>query len=235
MSKEPPSLYEPRQAESLGLRHPVLLLSASVPVPGRDPRYLPARRTEIRTAVVQLARFAFARDVQLVFGGHPAISPIVLGTTRTVEPSSEPRVFVFQSDYFRDVIPDDTEKLADWTHGRLLWTRSAGPRQAPHGPSRPVAREQSLGIMREAMLGVPGLVGAVFIGGMEGVEDESRLWRRQHPDLPRYALPSTGGAARCLFTTEPRAFGGTLADPSVLDTRVFPRALAEIFADLGMP
>lgn len=242
MSQDPPPLYELAQASTLGVRTPALLLSAGVPRARTDAhttqqqqqgsRYLPARRTEIRTAVVQLARFAFVRDVQLVFGGHPAISPLVLQATRAVASSDEPRVFVFQSAYFHQVIPDDTERLAHWSHARLLWTRSDGPPQEPDHPGDPAARTRSLQIMREAMLDLPGLVGAVFIGGMDGVEDEARLWQQRWPQRPCYALPETGGAARRLFDSDPSGFAGTLPDPAVLDTRVFPRALAELFADL---
>lgn len=243
MTDEPLELYEPSQATVLGFRRPALFLSAGVPferTSGTDAqiqanaRYLPPRRTEIRTAVVQLARFAFARDVQLVFGGHPAISPLVLRTTRAVPPSGEPRVFVFQSAYFQHVLPRDTMELANWCNGRLLWTRSAGLPQAPDTSGDPAVREPSLALMREAMVTVPGLVGAVFIGGMDGVEAEADLFRGRQPHLPCYALPGTGSAARRLFEANPRAFAGTLATPDVLDTTVFTRALAWVFEDLAM-
>lgn len=244
MNDQALELYEPSRAAALGFRKPALFLSAGVPFERthgtpeqmRDNRlYLPPQRTEIRTAVVQLARFAFTRDVQLVFGGHPAVSPLVLETTRAVPPSREPRVFVFQSAYFEHVLPIATMKLANWSHGRLLWTRSDGPPQAPGAPGDPGAREASLRLMRESMVTVPGLVGAVFIGGMDGIEAEADLFRGFQPHLPRYALPGTGSAAKRLFRANPPAFSGRLPNPDVLDTNVFSRALGHVFEDLGMP
>lgn len=244
MTDEALEFYEPSRAAALGFRKPALFLAASVPyqrthgTPEQlhaNARYLPPLRTEIRTAVVQLARFAFVRDVQLVFGGHPAISPLVLETTRAVPPSAEPRVFVFQSAYFENVLPLATMKLANWSNGRRLWTRSAGPSQVPGTAGDPVVRGASLAIMREAMVTVPGLVGAVFIGGMDGVEAEADLFRARQPHLPCYALPGTGSAARRLFERDPRACSGMLPAPEVLDTTVFSRAVGCVFEDMGMP
>ena len=53
--------------------------------------------------------------------------------------------------------------------------------------------------MRALMLKTPGLCGAVFIGGMDGTEDEADLFESMHSRLPRYAIASTGSAALFLF------------------------------------
>ena len=49
------------------------------------------------------------------------------------------------------------------------------------------------------MLKTPGLCGAVFIGGMDGTEEEADLFEVTHGNLPRYAIASTGSAALFLF------------------------------------
>lgn len=236
-------IYEPERAVTFGFRRPVIFLSASVPFErskgsaaqlSANNRYLPPLRTEIRTAVVQLARFAFARDVQLVFGGHPAISPLVLQATYVALPSSVPRVFIFQSEYFHYLIPQSTRELAKWAQGRMLWTRSYGGPPSSDDEIEPDEVERSLMIMRKAMIGVPGLVGAVLIGGMDGVEEEAALWKQRHPNLPLYSLPGTGGAARIRFDMDPAGHTGGI-DPKQLDTCLFPRVIRLVFEDMGLP
>lgn len=61
------------------LRGRRVFLSASVPVPERAARYrrVADAHLEIEEAVVSLARAVFTEGGTLVFGGHPAISPLV--------------------------------------------------------------------------------------------------------------------------------------------------------------
>ena len=53
--------------------------------------------------------------------------------------------------------------------------------------------------MREAMIRSQDFAAAIFIGGMEGVEEEYRMFRRIHPDKPVYPIASTGAAALALY------------------------------------
>jgi hypothetical protein len=53
--------------------------------------------------------------------------------------------------------------------------------------------------MRQSMIGSADFAAGVFIGGMEGVEEEYYLFREQHPDKPVFPIASTGAAARILF------------------------------------
>lgn len=227
-------------------RAPALFLSASIPYArttgtpeqlAANAQYLPPLRSEIREAVVQLARFAFSREVQLILGGHPAITPLVLRATRAVPVSDVPRVIVFQSAHFQNVIPQTTVELCNWDSGLLIWTQSDGPPLKPGAPPDPQRQKASLQIMREAMVSVSKLVGAVLVGGMDGVEDEAKLFqdKQGHKRLPRYALPNTGGAAKLLFDRDSRAFAGTLADPKTLDEPVASVAVRAVFEDLGLP
>ena len=59
-------------------------------------------------------------------------------------------------------------------------------------------RQASLQRMRESMLADPFHVG-LFIGGMEGVEDEYALFLHLQPGIPAFPIASTGAAAAMLF------------------------------------
>jgi hypothetical protein len=59
-------------------------------------------------------------------------------------------------------------------------------------------RDASLLRMRREMLSRKDLDAAVFIGGMEGVEDEYRLFRECHPNAKVLPVPAPGGAALLL-------------------------------------
>jgi hypothetical protein len=207
---------------------PALFLSASVPylretrkdLPNaerererqRNQHYLQtAEPARIRSAVVALTQAALLRGMRLVFGAHPAISPMVLSVARDARATAR-SILVFQSAFFEDQLPNATLELADWTAGALIMTakRSAAP------PLN--ARQQSLSLMRKLMVSVPGLRGAVFIGGMEGVEEEANIFRQTNPRLPLYAVASTGSAAADLFEHATREVAGTLKDPTLLKT-----------------
>lgn len=207
-SRYPERLLKITQAADLAVlpARPAVLLSASVPYErphaelsdpaevrrrkARDRRYAASAYPErIRLAVVELALGVLRRGGRLVFGGHPAISPMVLHAARDLAAAPD-SVLVFQSALFEPFIPDSTHDLADWQAGRMVLT-----------PVRPAdasgtERANSLRLMRGLMAQVPGLRGAVFIGGMDGLVEESALFHQHQPSLPRYALASTGGAAR---------------------------------------
>jgi len=162
-----------------------VFLSASIPVPQRDPRYhSTADIAAIREAVVALATVVLPNG-PLLFGGHPAISPLILLIAQQF--STADRVIIYQSDFFRNVVPK--ESLA---FPAITWT-----------PLVPGDLPASLARMRQTMLTDHRIRAGVFIGGMEGVEDEYEIFRRIHPNLPAYAIASTGAAARVVFDRHP--------------------------------
>lgn len=156
-------------------------LSASIPDPRREPLYYEtADVTAIREAVTAVTTVALKRG-ELVFGGHPAISPLVLIIASMLDATDKVRIF--QSEYFRDVIPPESAAFRG-----LVWTpRVGGDRQA------------SLLEMRRSMIAADGFAAAFFIGGMEGVEEEFALFRERWPDVPAFPIASTGAAARRLL------------------------------------
>ena len=164
----------------IGLR---VFLSASVPLPSRDPVYFgTADVIAIRDAVRALTMVVVEQQIQLVFGGHPAISPMIrLQIAQTGTPVGD-RVVMFQSRYFEREFPQDNAafervELVDAVQNN---------------------RQASLQRMREAMLTEPFRLG-IFIGGMEGIEEEYDMFRRLHPSIPAFPIASTGAAAAMLF------------------------------------
>jgi len=244
MSRPPIRGYTPKDVAQIAFGDRCVLVCASIPEAGSgdDPgeretraRYLPAKRSHIREGVVQLARYAFQRNVQLIMGGHPAITPILLSVANSMPDSQALRVIIFQSEYFEKIIPPTTVQLANWNGGQLVWTPSAGPPRDPLRPEVRKHREDSLLQMREAMIRIPNLIGAVFIGGMQGVEQEADLLRNLAPKTPRYALANTGGAAQILFNNDPALFSGGLASQDVLEKATPAASVRAVFEDLGLP
>jgi hypothetical protein len=225
-----------------------VLLSVSVPyqrqapLDSRNQYYLDtAEPVRIRSAVVALTRTMLLRNVRLVFGAHPSISPIVLDTAREVSlfrdregegwirsrrfDSRHPlgaRVLIFQSAYFERDLPQSTLQLASWDAGALVLTPAMSTKEA------------SLQLMREMMISIPGLCAAIFIGGMEGVEEEARLFREHTRERPMYAIASTGSAARKLWIEAPERYSGRLESPHILlENSSYTVLASDILSDLG--
>lgn len=232
-----------------------ILLSASVPANRDLAQYEPADRDRvagvnqlyasfarperIRAAVVAITRVALQRGARLVFGAHPTISPMVLQVAEDMDAMPE-SILVFQSDAYRREIPGSTLEFANWSRGRLILTHAQPePAFAPTPSVPPLKRlnpyPNSLAFMRELMMSVPGLVGAVFVGGMLGVEDEADLFARKHPRLRRYALGSTGSAAQRLVQEHPAHFHGTLADSLGFQKTLSYTVAASMVLDELMP
>jgi hypothetical protein len=153
-----------------------VFLSASVPDPKRHRRYWEsADLIAIRDAVSALAEVVLPRQA-LVFGGHPAITPMI----RLIAKACDARhhVVLYQSKFFAQVYPPDNQEFTD-----IVETEVKGD------------RESSLAYMRERMLTDTPFAAAFFIGGMEGVEVEFKALGQFQPEVPRFAVVSTGGAA----------------------------------------
>ena len=239
-------IYDPASCADL-FPERSLFLSASVPcrrAPERmqtpaeaatNRRYVErSQPLRIRESLSHLCRFAFRRGLGLVFGGHPAISPLLLEASSRFSTGPEPqrKVTIFQSLFYLDKTPAATLALGKWENGQLFWTRPM-PASAPDEAT-------SLTEMRIAMTSAPGLIAAVFIGGMEGLLEEASLFDRYNRGAPMFALGSTGSAAAQLFedgvgSLEPIRFRGRhLNDPEVLSSvEAYSVVFQRIFADLG--
>lgn len=191
------------------LRGRLVFLSASFPSYERDRRYYEtADADELTQAIVSLARATFAADGRLLFGGHPSISPLVMMIAEEYLPTelSERRalvesrgfpVVIYQSAAFRPWLSEATWRMHSLTLGEIIFTPLAA-NETLLGVTTPdpIRFPQSLELMRREMIARPDLAGAVYIGGMEGIETEDRLFEQAHPDLPTYFVGAPGGAAR---------------------------------------
>ena len=167
-------------------------LSASVPVQGRGTYFETADPFLIQFAVRELLS-ATIRDHVVVWGGHPAITPMVWAVCEDLGIQYARSVILYQSAFFADVFPEENARFGNVE----LISSVDGDRDA------------SLLRMRTAMLARPSLKAAVFVGGMEGVEAEFRMFRQHHQDAGVVAVGAPGGAARDL------ALSLNAFDPSV--------------------
>ena len=160
-----------------------VFLSASVPLPDRDPKYLAtADVVAIRDSIKALVTAVVPKG-HLTFGGHPAITPLIAQLLRGLGDSSRQRVTLYQSEYFTREFPIENDEFI-----RYVIT-----------PSVRNSREESLSEMRTRMLNDAAFGAGVFIGGMEGVEDEFNAFRKAHPRIPVWPIASTGAAAFNIF------------------------------------
>lgn len=154
-----------------------IFLSASVPV--RAPYDADARPQEIQAAINALAQVALGRK-KLVWGGHPAITPLLWAVAQAIGVKYAVAVELFQSRLFEEDFPAENKHFANVTYV-----------DAVEGD-----KTKSLAAMREAMLTSASFDAAVFIGGMEGVNAEYEMFIAKWPNAPCIPIALTGGASR---------------------------------------
>jgi SLOG cluster3 family len=155
-----------------------IFLSASVPVVGRGDYYKTADPFLIQFAVRELIMSSI-RDWKIVWGGHPAITPMIATICQDMKVDYVQAVTLYQSKFFATEFPPENNSF----NNIVLVDEVVSDRQ------------QSLHKMRKAMLSRPDLEAAVFIGGMEGVEIEYEMFTRYHPRARVIPVAATGGAA----------------------------------------
>jgi hypothetical protein len=161
----------------------MIFLSASIPDPKRHAKYFgTADIVAIRDAVRALATVVIPHT-QLIWGGHPAITPLIRYVMRTMKADVSEHVTLHQSEFFTSVFPEENQYFE-----KLIISEA-----------RPT-REESLLVMRQKMLSQEyAFKAGIFIGGMEGVEEEYQLFKELHPTAQLLPVASTGAAARIIF------------------------------------
>lgn len=178
-----------------------IFLSAGIPDLKKEENrryYDSADLTAIRDAVLALVYVCMKLNIRIVWGGHPAITPIVYEAIRNFEEKEQEslqsltddqlkayiqnHVHLFQSKWYEKYFPKDNNRFENVTLIEKNDTES-----------------DSLKIMRETMLKSDNISAAIYIGGMKGIIDEDEEFHKLYPDKPTYPIASTGGASLCLY------------------------------------
>ncbi|MFA1238181.1 hypothetical protein ACCC84_07595 [Serratia odorifera] len=156
-----------------------IFLSASIPVAGRKPFDEDCEPQMIQSAVIALTTVALGRRT-IVWGGHPAITPMLWAAAEDLGVHYATAVKLFQTKFFEDDFPEDNKRFANVTFVEAVEN----------------CRVKSLQAMRETMLTSESFDAAVFIGGMDGIDDEYEMFHQMHPHVRCIPIAVTGGATR---------------------------------------
>jgi hypothetical protein len=155
-----------------------IFLSAGVPDPKRGPQYAATADTVAITAAVSaLVHVTLGRRL-LVWGGQPAITPMIWVVAHDIGVDYGRWVRLYQSRHFKDEFPQDNERFQNVTYTDDVERD----------------REKSLLAMRKRMFSEHAFQAAVFIGGMGGIVQEFELFRQLQPNAAVVPVLSTGGA-----------------------------------------
>jgi hypothetical protein len=159
-----------------------IFLSASIPFKERHEKYYnTADIIAIRDAVVALTSIVLPQ-YRLIWGGHPSITPIIYYVLEKLEINIQEHVKIYQSKFYEKIFPIENKSFED-----IEITEDLGDL-----PS-------SLELMRNKMIGDNKYEAAVFIGGMDGVEVEFKMFKKIHPLAIVLPIASTGGASKIIY------------------------------------
>ena len=160
-----------------------IFLSASIPLPERDEKYIgTADIIAIRDAVIALTTVVLPHH-KLIWGGHPSITPLIYYVMERLNLNIQEHVTLYQSRFFEKYFPEDNNKFEN-----VILTDNINDDKA-----------QSLLYMRNKMLDESEFSAGIFIGGMEGVEEEYDMFIEKHPKALALPIASTGAAAKKIY------------------------------------
>jgi hypothetical protein len=162
-------------------QHRAIFLSAGVPDPAAR-HFVGEGDAAAISALVSALLFVALGRRPIVWGGHPAITPMIWAYAEALDIDYGKWVTLYQSEFFKDDFPEENARF-----GNVIVTK------AIQGD-----REQSLEVMRRRMLSESSFEAAVFAGGMSGTFDEYRLVTELAVDAAILPIVSTGGAAAAL-------------------------------------
>lgn len=166
-----------------------VFLSASIPYPDRDKKfYDTADIVSIRDAVRALATVVIPK-AQLVWGGHPSITPLIRFVMDRMNIDLKKHITLYQSLFFEEYFPPD-----NFAFENIVLTE------------RRNNRDESLELMRSKLINENDFKVGIFIGGMEGINDEFVMFREKHPNALILPIASTGAAANILYENQPQSF-----------------------------
>lgn len=160
-----------------------IFLSASIPLPKRDPKYIEtADIIAIRDAVIALTTVVLPHH-RLIWGGHPSITPLIYHVMNKLHLNIQKHITLYQSRFFEKHFPEDDDKFKN-----IVFTDVIDDDE-----------KKSLLHMRHRMLDDFEFSAGIFIGGMEGVEEEYKLFMKKHPNALILPIASTGAAAKKIY------------------------------------
>ena len=160
-----------------------IFLSASIPLPERDEKYIgTADIIAIRDAVIALTTVVLSHH-RLIWGGHPSITPLIYYVMERLNLNIQEHITLYQSRFFEKYFPEDNNKFEN-----IVFTDVVDN-----------DREKSLLYMRHKMLDESEFSAGIFIGGMEGVEEEYDMFIEKHPKALALPIASTGAAAKKIY------------------------------------
>lgn len=162
-------------------QHHAIFLSAGVPDPSAR-HFMGEGDTAAISALVSALLYVALGRRPIVWGGHPAITPMVWAYAEGLGVDYSKWVTLYQTDFFEDDFPEENERFKNV----VITEKVAGN------------RERSLEAMRRRMLCESAFEAAVFAGGMGGIFDEYRLVQELAGNAKILPIVSTGGAAAVL-------------------------------------
>ena len=152
-------------------------------MPERDEKYIgTADIIAIRDAVIALTTVVLPHH-KLIWGGHPSITPLIYYVMERLNLNIQEHVTLYQSRFFEKYFPEDNNKFEN-----VILTDNINDDKA-----------QSLLYMRNKMLDESEFSAGIFIGGMEGVEEEYDMFIKKHPKALALPIASTGAAAKKIY------------------------------------
>lgn len=159
-----------------------IFLSASIPFKDRHPIYYDtADVVAIRDSIRALATIAVP-NLRIIFGGHPSITPLIHSVLKTMTADISSHVKLYQSLFFKDLFPIENEDFTD-----IVEVPKSGDLDA------------SLLKMRQEMICKNQFCAAVFIGGMEGILAEHKIFTEHHKTAKILPIATTGAATGLLY------------------------------------
>lgn len=187
-----------------------VFLSASIPYPDRDKKfYDTADIVSIRDAVRALATVVIPK-AHLVWGGHPSITPLIRFVMDRMNVNLKTHITLYQSLFFEEYFPPD-----NFVFENIVLTEKRNN------------RDESLELMRNKLINENDFKVGIFIGGMEGVNDEYIMFKKSHPNALILPVASTGAAAKILFESQPDNF-----DHRLLNDYAYMALFREILNDI---
>ena len=185
-----------------------IFLSASIPLPERHPKYYEtADIIAIRDAVMALTSIALTNH-RIVWGGHPSITPLIYYVIERMlinkleredwelplnedekdliesqlKGKIQQHVLLYQSLFFKEDFPPENELFKN-----VVLTENVGDIHS------------SIQHMRHRMFSENEFAAAVFIGGMDGIEVEYKMFQEYHPKAIILPIASTGAATKIVY------------------------------------